>query len=731
MGHFDKNAKWHDKIYQIERTDPVVGGEGGISNQAPMELADRTEWLKQQIELQQCNSIAELRSIEPTQDKQMIDVKGYYANSTKGGGYFVADLEDTTTADNGGTVIVSNGGKRWLRVHDGLTTSDFGILPKSATPQTEAIQTALNVVAQARTCLEFESGDYVIESLTLPSGSTLNMAGAILKNKTASTGRVITVQDNVTVDELTLDIVGGEQVSGIKLCGSHIKIGRLSCVAEQASQYGVFVQSLNGSTLTGIEIDNVQIKHFRSAMPIFNVQQAKISSITIEQYVTGVYLRDVSQSYFEGANIRGTSEHSLGGAGNNGLLIESTLFSGSSNNLHFIGWNVRESGEHAYRLGGQLSIFDVWFTNCRAGKTGNANNNQATGGCGFKVLGATSVAGERHRNIYFDNCHIEDVNTQAKGQGNFAGFLISNADNIHITNSAVVAKETAYSAWHAYSLESVTNVFLSNNLADNARQHALRFVSSTYADHLGWDGLIKNVVIHGGSYGVAKAANSAVIYFTKGSGEAGRIEEVNMSGTRIKGGSAAIRIESYYAPKDCYFDFNYSDPQSTTGAPPLLGSPVLCTIRSKWYGSYGSSAQNGSVFIDTETGIVRKRINNQWEIEQSTTIRRTTLTASPLTNVDKATHVRSKYHKTGEIVQVSGCVEVKPTSAGRLAFLLEPPLLSASPSWADCSGTWNSADGVMHGTVTMDTAKNKLQFLGVSTTTEVRNCVFIASYLLV
>ncbi|URL01230.1 right-handed parallel beta-helix repeat-containing protein [Avibacterium sp. 20-126] len=128
MGHFDKNAKWHDKIYQIERTDPVVGGEGGISNQAPMELADRTEWLKQQIELQQCNSIEELRTIEPTQDKQMIYVKGYYTNSIKGGGYFVADFADTATADNGGTVIVTNGGKRWLRVYSEVSVFDFGAM---------------------------------------------------------------------------------------------------------------------------------------------------------------------------------------------------------------------------------------------------------------------------------------------------------------------------------------------------------------------------------------------------------------------------------------------------------------------------------------------------------------------------------------------------------------------------------------------------------------------------
>lgn len=126
MGHFNKNAVWHDKIYQLERTDPVVGGEGGISNQAPKELADRTEWLKQQIELQQCDSIADLRNIEPTENTQTIFIKGYYTGTTVGGGYFIADFTDNSTADNGGTVIVTAGGKRWKRIYTEITPFEFG-----------------------------------------------------------------------------------------------------------------------------------------------------------------------------------------------------------------------------------------------------------------------------------------------------------------------------------------------------------------------------------------------------------------------------------------------------------------------------------------------------------------------------------------------------------------------------------------------------------------------------
>ena len=715
-----------DSVISMQNEIITVLNEAGITVNAD----DNTQlWQALQVLSGQVDSIAALREFEPLRDRQLAYVKGYHVGSHKGGGRFVSDFADSTTTDNGGTVIVTTGGKRWKRICDSLTVFDFGAR-LSSNNQTNIIQQALNAAAQDSKLLEFEKHNYVVDSLTIPTGSRLKTNGAIFANNAITSGRALTVYGNVEVDAINLHIGGAENVSGIKICGSDVKIGKLSCVANNESQYGVFIQSLDGSQLSDIKIDAVEIKKFSSAMPIFNVQQAVISNITIEQYVTGVYLRDVSQSYFEQANVHGTSVHSSGGAGNNGLLIESTLSSGSSHSLHFIGWNVRESGEHAYRLGGQLSIQDVWFTNCRAGKTGNAKNNQATGGCGFKVLGATSVRGQGHKNIYFDNCHVEDVNTSAKGQGNFAGFLISNVDNIHITNCSVIANHYTYSSWHAYSFESVTNIFLSNNLSDKARQHAIRFVAATYSDHIGWDGVIKNVVIHGGCYSVVQDANSAAIYFTKGSGVAGQIGEINMTGARVKGGVAAIRIESYYTPEDCYFDFSYSDPKSTEGAPPLLGAPVLCNIRSKWFGSYGAPAKDGSTFIDTDTGIVRERIGGVWQVKTLINSKSATLTATPANNVAEAKVIRARFFQVGDVITVSGQVEIKPNKKGAVSVDLSLPVQSAIDSWADCAGTFNTVDNTIHGVVAFEKATQSIRLTGMANITETRNCSFIASYVI-
>lgn len=49
MANLKETAEWVNEIYQIEKTDPVVGGEGGISNRQAEQLANRTTYLKQEL----------------------------------------------------------------------------------------------------------------------------------------------------------------------------------------------------------------------------------------------------------------------------------------------------------------------------------------------------------------------------------------------------------------------------------------------------------------------------------------------------------------------------------------------------------------------------------------------------------------------------------------------------------------------------------------------------------
>ncbi|WP_439327884.1 tail fiber protein [Lonepinella sp. BR2357] len=50
MANLIEKNEWTDSIYQIEKTDPVVGGADGISNKQAQQLANRTKYLKGQVE---------------------------------------------------------------------------------------------------------------------------------------------------------------------------------------------------------------------------------------------------------------------------------------------------------------------------------------------------------------------------------------------------------------------------------------------------------------------------------------------------------------------------------------------------------------------------------------------------------------------------------------------------------------------------------------------------------
>jgi hypothetical protein len=50
MANLTESVTWAAGVYQIELTDPVIGGPGGISNLQAGALANRTAWLKAQVE---------------------------------------------------------------------------------------------------------------------------------------------------------------------------------------------------------------------------------------------------------------------------------------------------------------------------------------------------------------------------------------------------------------------------------------------------------------------------------------------------------------------------------------------------------------------------------------------------------------------------------------------------------------------------------------------------------
>lgn len=120
-----------------------------------------------------CSSVASLRTIEPTQNIQLIRTISYYEGLApempRGGGDYEYDPEDTTTPDDGILTIVTANGARWKRVLQRLylTCFDAGVYP-SGGDDTAALNALFAKVASYR----LTRGRFQLDMLGLEFQST-------------------------------------------------------------------------------------------------------------------------------------------------------------------------------------------------------------------------------------------------------------------------------------------------------------------------------------------------------------------------------------------------------------------------------------------------------------------------------------------------------------------------------------------------------------------------------
>ncbi|MEI7338230.1 hypothetical protein LHL03_08640 [Pectobacterium carotovorum] len=65
MANLSENPQWVDGIYQIEMSDPVVGGPDGVSNRQAKELASRTSYLKKEQEKTGSDLATHVATVDP------------------------------------------------------------------------------------------------------------------------------------------------------------------------------------------------------------------------------------------------------------------------------------------------------------------------------------------------------------------------------------------------------------------------------------------------------------------------------------------------------------------------------------------------------------------------------------------------------------------------------------------------------------------------------------------
>ncbi|WP_313240349.1 glycosyl hydrolase family 28-related protein [Stutzerimonas kunmingensis] len=118
------------------------------------------------------DSIASLRLVNGSKH---VFLTGYYAQGDGGGGHYYLDAADTASADNGGSIIVSDAGERWKLASLGVfTVRQFGAKGDGNTNDTDAFQRAI----AATSVLQIPNGVFVCGTLTIAKEMRIFGAGA-------------------------------------------------------------------------------------------------------------------------------------------------------------------------------------------------------------------------------------------------------------------------------------------------------------------------------------------------------------------------------------------------------------------------------------------------------------------------------------------------------------------------------------------------------------------------
>ena len=274
-----------------------------------------------------------------------------------------------------------------------------------------------------------------------------------------------------------------------------------------------------------------------------------------------------------------------GNPGENGVLVEDYDENRERGDLHFGDFHVDGSGEHGFRVGGQVPITGIHFDGCSTSGTG-AGSVEKHGGCGFKVLGATTnpSPSARHENIRFTNCVVEDV-TPGMASHNFAGFNVGKSITVVFDNCIVRKVNGSSSAAYGFALLGSENVSIINPTVEDTVGAAIKLYSEATTAEYQFGGPATDVHITGGT--LRRTTAGLLI-----EGGGATIRRITMDGTTIDGGVYAVSVGSSILNR-CSFDFLASGITTAT----LNGcETAMVSGRGDLVGA--SAARGGSTFLD-------------------------------------------------------------------------------------------------------------------------------------
>jgi hypothetical protein len=315
-----------------------------------------------------CDSVTALRAL-PSANYQKAFLSGYYTAGDKGGGPFYFNASDTTSADNGWTIIVASDGGRWYRITAGMMLDPFGMGAKAdnttdnSTPMQTLWSTGLNGYRLPAGQWKFLTGvtnDYSATTPPFPAPGTPSARADIHGDSMANT---------------ILNFAGTGYA--------------ITLTGDNNTGSGQGIHSLDN--YRGFTIQDFAQAQSNSGISMTNRAWWKLEDIVFNELITGLnidscYSAKVTTSYFNGCQY--------------GIQLNTTAL-GPSNEIDFdslVFQNCSLAGVLGVSIGTNCMFRNFSFESC-----GTMGNN-ATGGFIGNLSGVYGYTGP----ITFDNPYAEN-----------------------------------------------------------------------------------------------------------------------------------------------------------------------------------------------------------------------------------------------------------------------------------------------------------------------------------
>ena len=205
-------------------------------------------------------------------------------------GTYKVKSSDTTSTDNGGTILVDSTGRRWHRVFTGeINAAWFGAVGDNATDNAIALQSAINYTISCKS------------SLYIPTGTYLVSAGLVV---TTSGGRSVSIRGEGMGLTNIKQTGGGFTIlnvySGQSWSSQSVKISDLSLTGLDKTVAANVGFNLGTASGTSLELSNIGVSGCYCGFALCGSQFNKFNHLTANGNTVGLYLYTTESS--QGSN---------------------------------------------------------------------------------------------------------------------------------------------------------------------------------------------------------------------------------------------------------------------------------------------------------------------------------------------------------------------------------------------------------------------------------------------